>query len=800
MPNISRRFVLWVLFSVVALFRPALANPVTLRFASWDGNEALLVLRKSITGFEQHYPNIKVKLENIDNGSYMQKMLAMYAANVSPDVAMMGFENFQQLAKRGALLPLDPFFALTPDFDLRAYYQPIVKAHTWKGQLYILPRDIAPIGILYYNKKLFDEARVPYPDGSWTWDFQVRPALREKDFLWCVERLTKKDKNGRTVQWGYSPGWSALFGQTLALSTGARFVDNYEAPTKILMDSPEWIRAYDLAADLMFNKKWVPSTAEYQNALQTNATLLFVQGKLAMYQTGIWEVPNLRKTLKPGAKDWFDYDIALFPAYKDGRRAAPTGGSGYSIFSSTKHPREAWLLTQWMAGPEGMKDLAESGLAQPAIRSIALSEPWIPGPHTPEAMQYPKSRIVTDQAVPFVHFNPTADYWPDANSFIGPKTDLIWIGAETPAKALRQATHDAQRRLDQMLAERKLPAFNWSYAILLGACVAVGVLAWTFAPERRIRYTYREKRESQAAYRFIAPWVIGTAVLILGPMILSLVMSFADWDIIQPAKWHGIGNYSEAFGQDPRFWAALKVTLVYSAFAVPLGLLVAMALALLLNQKIRGIPLFRACFYVPSLASLVAASLIWRRIFQQDGGLLNTLIYGADGTGNFLGLASALGPFTNPGEHLNWLGNEHTALASLVIMSLWGVGGAMVILLAGLQGIPHEYQEAAFVDGASAWHRFRHVTLPLLTPTIFFSLVTGIIGSFQVFTQAFVITQGGPNDSTLFYMLHLYNQAFANLRMGYASALAWVLFVLILAFTLLQFRASKWVYYEASPR
>jgi multiple sugar transport system permease protein len=209
-------------------------------------------------------------------------------------------------------------------------------------------------------------------------------------------------------------------------------------------------------------------------------------------------------------------------------------------------------------------------------------------------------------------------------------------------------------------------------------------------------------------------------------------------------------------------------------------------------------PLWRTCYYIPSLASAVASALIWKKVFQVDGGILNGLIYGADGKHNFLGLASALAPLADSSGRVNWLGNEKTALASLILMSLWGIGGGMVILLAGLQNVPQYLYEAATLDGAGPLKRFRNVTLPMVSPTLFFALITGFIGSFQVFTPALLMTDGGPNMSTSFFMLHLYKQAFLSLRMGYASALAWVLFFLILIFTVLQLRMSRWVYYEGA--
>jgi ABC-type sugar transport system permease subunit/ABC-type glycerol-3-phosphate transport system substrate-binding protein len=777
----------------------AQAEPITLRFTCHEGNEALKVLSNLAKQFEASHPGIRIKLENnADYGSYGQKLLAEFAADDAPDVAALGNEDFVQFARRDALLPLDDFVAQTPGFDLSAYYPQIVKAQRYRGKLYVLPRDIAPKGILYYNKRLFDEARIPYPDGSWTWDYQARPELKEKDFLWVMQRLTKFGPNGKPTQWGFTSGWPELFPTTLAVSSGARYVDDYENPTRVLFSEPKMVQAFELASDLMNHKHWMPNNVDITSVLQTNSRALFEQQKVAMFMSGIWEVPELRKSLKPGTSGFFEWDIARFPAFRDGNLVLTSGGSGYAIMASSRHPKESWELLQYFAGPPGMKALAEAGLSQPAIRAIARSDVWIPGPNTPASMRYPANRIVTDQEVDAVQFEPTSDLWTGIHNILNSKVEAIYAGTAEPATALREGTELAQNRLDVLRKDEKLPLFRWPIGAVVGVLIAIGILVWVYSAGRKDKLSARQKREQRAAMKFLAPWFIGLAFFTVGPMILSFLMSFSDWDIIRPAKWRGAGNYIEALTTDPRFFVSLKVTMVYSLVAVPLGLLGALGLALLLNQRVKGMPIYRTLFYLPTLASMMAASLIWQRIFQPEGGILNNVIYGSDGNGNFLGLASFLGHYAKPGEPINWLGNEHTALSSLIIMSLWGIGGGMIILLAGLQGVPEFYYEAAVLDGANAWQRFKAVTWPLITPSVFFTLITGIIGSLQVFTQAFVMTNGGPNDATRFYMLHLYDQAFQSLRMGYASALAWVLFLIILVLTMIQFRMSRWVYYEGS--
>lgn len=773
----------------------ATSQPVTLRLSSWEGDQALRIQRETLAEFEAAHPNIKVKLEGNDYGVYFQKILTQVASNTAPDVSMMTFEHFQAFGKRHVLLPLDDLCANTPGFNLSDYYPEMIRAHRYDGKLYVLPRDIAPHGLIFYNRKLFREAGIPYPKTNWTWDYQERPELGWSDFLTVMHRLTKKDSTGKTIQWGFACDPTFL-ARTFAFSQGARLLDDYQNPSRVTYASETTIRSFDFVSDLINKKGWMPSSSELASVMQTDAGELFRKGKIAMIQSGIWEVPDMRLNLIPGTPGFFDWDITIMPAYKDGQRLFTTGGSGYAILASTKHPKEAWELVKWLAGPKGMFGLAASGLAQPAIRKLALSEPWIPGPDTPEPMRYPPSRKITDEAVQYVTFPPTTEHWDDLETFLNNRISSIWSGEMTPRQALTLGAKEAQDRLDQLNRIENLPDFPWPLGIGLGLTILLGLAAWIGFPILKSKPSIRQRKINRSAYKFLLPWILGFTIFTAGPMLLSLMMSFTDWDMLLPARNRLFGNYLEAFTTDPRFWISLRVTCIYTFVSVPISLLTSLGLALLLNQPVRGIPLFRTCFYVPTVGSAVASAMIWKRLLQPNSGLINTIIYGFDGHHNFLGLATLLKPWVPPGQtQVDWLGSERTALAGIILMSLWGFAN-VIVLLAGLQGIPHYYYEAAVLDGANTPKRFRHVTLPLLTPAIFFALVTGFIGSFQTFTQTYVLTGGGPGNATQFYMLNLYNQAFNSLRMGYASALAWILFFLILGFTVFQFKGSKWVYSE----
>ncbi|MDH7515851.1 MAG: sugar ABC transporter permease [Bacteroidota bacterium] len=286
--------------------------------------------------------------------------------------------------------------------------------------------------------------------------------------------------------------------------------------------------------------------------------------------------------------------------------------------------------------------------------------------------------------------------------------------------------------------------------------------------------------DSLRGYLFVSPWVVGFLFLTAGPMAYSLYLSFTSSSMFSPPRWVGLENYRSILTEDPLTWKSLWNTFFYTVFSVPLCVALALALALLLDTRVRFMRAFRTVFFVPSVTNVVAVSVLWLWVFHPEAGLLNTV----------LGRFGIEGPL--------WLQSEVWAKPALVLMSLWGVGGMMVIFLAALQSVPRELHEAALIDGASATRRFFSITLPMISPALLFNLIVGMIGALQVFTQAFVMTgsvqpgsEGGPNNATLFFVLYLYKKAFQEFRMGYASALAWVLFVLIVGLTVLALRVAK---------
>ena len=288
-----------------------------------------------------------------------------------------------------------------------------------------------------------------------------------------------------------------------------------------------------------------------------------------------------------------------------------------------------------------------------------------------------------------------------------------------------------------------------------------------------------KKKIDLTPYFFISPWIIGFLLFTLGPLIFSLIISFFNWPIIGNAEFVGFKNYTTMFTKDPQFWTSFGITIKFAFLFVPLNIISALILAILLNQNVKGSGVFKTIFYLPSVISGVALAMIWSWVFSGEYGILNY----------FLSLFHIEGP--------NWLLDSKWAIVSMVLASLWGQGTMMLIFLTGLKNIPAELYEAAEVDGANAFHKFFKITLPMLSPTILFNIITSIINAFQQLTLALLLTGGGPAGATYFFAMYVYDNAFKYFKMGYSAANAWFMFIIILLLTLIVFKtSSKWVYYE----
>ena len=294
-------------------------------------------------------------------------------------------------------------------------------------------------------------------------------------------------------------------------------------------------------------------------------------------------------------------------------------------------------------------------------------------------------------------------------------------------------------------------------------------------------------RENIEGYLFISPWILGMVFFALGPILASFGLAFTRWNLFTEPEYVGWANFQK-LAHDPLFYKSVFNTIYYTVFAVPLGLVLALGLAMLVNHRLRGVNFFRTAFFLPNVVAGIAMLLLWKWLFDPNFGLINLFL-------DWTGLMAVL-EWIGLGRP-QWISSRTGAMPGMIFMSIWGLGGSMMIFLAGLQNIPRELIEAAELDGAGPWKRFRYVTLPLLTPTIFFLMMVGVIASLQIFNQAYVMTQGGPAHATLFYVLYLFQTAFERFQMGYACAMALVLFIITLIVSLIQLAmGKKWVHYQ----
>jgi ABC-type sugar transport systems, permease components len=298
------------------------------------------------------------------------------------------------------------------------------------------------------------------------------------------------------------------------------------------------------------------------------------------------------------------------------------------------------------------------------------------------------------------------------------------------------------------------------------------------AKKQRKTNSKRYKKEEIAGILFTMPVILGIIIFVIYPMIATTYFSLTDYNILTKPHFIGLENYIKIFTNDALFKKSMFVTFYYSILSVSATITWAFLLAILLNQNVKGLSIFRTIFYIPSIVPAVASSVLWLWLFNPDFGLFNVVL-------KFLGLPKSM-----------WIFGGHTVIPSLALMAVWGTGNAVIIFLAGLQDVPKQLLEAVQIDGGNSFHRFRYVVIPIMTPIIFFNLVMGVIGAFQTFTQAFVMTNGGPNNNSLFYVFYLYREGFRNNNMGYASALALILFIVVSVISLLIFKTSKkWVFY-----
>jgi len=406
-----------VVFSALLLFTAcgkATGGKTVIRAAYWGDVKEVEIIQNSVARFREQNPDIEVKLEKLPAGdAYIEKLLTQIAGGTPVDVMFVNAERYINFSDKGILLPLNELIE-KENFPLNKYYPQIVKRFTRNGNIYALPRDIAPVAVVYYNKDLFDKAGVKYPTNDWNWN----------DMLGKAKKLTAKNSDG-TITYGFADDWPIW--EAWVLSNGGKLVDNTDDPKKVTLDSKEALAGFKFRQDLMYNYKVMPSPANMSAMGGVGASDMFLQGKAAMFYSGIWKTPFFREIKN------FKWDAVMFPKGPSGRRGFVLSGAGYAVLKSSKHPAESFKLVTFLAGEEGQMELAKTGLAQPAIIKIAESEAFLDG-------KQPASKKFLFEAVKYGTFEPAWLPWVEAkNKYLYPAMDKIWSGEKAPEEVLPAA-------------------------------------------------------------------------------------------------------------------------------------------------------------------------------------------------------------------------------------------------------------------------------------------------------------------------------------------------------------------------
>jgi multiple sugar transport system permease protein len=769
-----------------------------------------------VSEFERRYPGVKIIVGPADRGSDLQKLLCGVIGNSPPDVFKREANLLGDIAARDILMPLDEFVEEDkhrPDGLHEEDYAPGV----WKsgkgpdGKLYAIAEGTNDL-FLVYNKDTFREAGLD-PE---------RPPADWREWQEYTRKLTLRDDKGRIVRLGtmiHAPyKEDDLLFYIAQLGGDALSEDGREC----LLDSPAALEALRLIGEIVScagGRRAYDEFAQVQEGLSSwplgaGRIAMSVEGPSAIYEA-------MRRNMS--------VDLGMAPVPPPQGRKPITTSSRHGVYLipvNARHPKEAWDFIRFAAGPEGRfvftqtlaneqaetaqkkardldlraeesatrGDAAKAKLfAAAALHELEFQGQMYAGFQANLKAQellgsqfIPKDPLLAaayaqcEKILGEIDFVPVPDtpVYALLSDECRRAVDRALYGEMSPEQALADADRRVQEELNLFYERASLPQFQWRYvwvASVVLSALAVAFYLWRTKDERAV--TPLQRAENRLGLFFIAPWAIGFAVFIAGPMVFSLAMSFCSYDVIHPARFIGIGNYTFLLFNDPLFWKSLRNT-VFMVVALPIGMAFSLGIALLLNAQARGMSAYRTIFYLPAITPAVATAVLWYALLNPDG-LINA------------GLRS-IGV-----DPPSWLGDKDWSKPAIVLMGLWGAGGGMIIWLAGIQSIPSQLYEAAAIDGAGAVRRFFSITLPMLTPYIFFSFITGIIGVFQIFAQALILTRGGPADSTLFYVYYLFNNAFRYFKMGYASSQAWILFVIILLLTLLQLRFSRrWVHYE----
>lgn len=704
----------------------------------------------------------RVWVDLLDVPAMEQKVFTATAGNVPPDIALFDRFRIAAYAARNAFTELDPHVG-ADGLRREEFFPATWDECVYRGKLYAIPFN-TDVRVLYWNKEAFAAAGLDPERPPRTWN-----ELRE-----FSRKLTKRDASGALQRIGYVPvsGTLGNFGNTWLYMYGWQRGGEFMSAdgNRVTTDDPNIVAALEWVTAFV-NDYGAENLKAFNSGFGIKEMDPFLIGKMAMVGEEGFMLSRIQQ-YRPDLK----YGVAPLPWPEEGRRATWSGGFALVMPKGARQPAEAMEFIRFLASKESQEYYGVRSAQIPA-HAAAARHPFF--------TEHPAWRVMIEE-MQYSRFRPVTEVGPLLWDELARANEAAVEGKSAPAEALRKARVRVQEELDRIRSVESLPVVPMGRVVAgVAALLVLVVGARAMTSARRVRELSLGRAEARAGYLFASPVIIGLLVFTVGPILASFVYSLCSYEVLTPARWIGVTNYARMFSsEDPLFWKSMSNTVFYTVFSVPLGVAGSLALAMMLNVNVRGKSLYRALFYLPSILPVVATSMVWLWLFNGEFGILNVI-------------ARALG-----GRAIPWLTSEDWSKPSMVLMSLWGVGAGMIVFLAALQGIPRHLYEAARLDGASAPQQFLHVTLPQLSPTIFFMLVINTIGAFQIFAQAYLMTngQGTPLDSTLFYVFYLFRQGFEYFNMGYASALAWVMFLIIVCVTAIQFRVSKKLVYSEGAR
>ncbi len=702
----------------------------------------------------------RVFIEYLSISGVTQKTLIATAGGNPPDIAGLAAADIVDFADKNALVQLDEL-ARGTDIREERYLPVYWQMGLYKGKQFGLVSAPAVMA-LHWNKDMFRDAGLD-PE---------KPPATIAELNAFSDKLTTL-KNGQIERMGFLPvepgwwpyGWFYFF--------DGKLVDG----KNITIDSPENVQAFTWIQS--YSKQY--GTTALQNLTSTfgnmaSAQNAFMSRKVAMVFQGVW-MGNFIDKYAPD----LHWGAAPFPSVAAGGPPVALSDADMLVIPrGAKHAQEAFEFLKFFSAQAETEKLCAGQRKNSPLRELSAN--FIKDHKNPYIGMF-QALAGSPRAV----YAPPITVWHQYNNEINEAFSRVWLGEASPRDALADTKRVMQKEWDRELerqakVDNQEPSSFLSAApiLLIGVMVLV-VIALAVREQRRVRAVTgggKSTRSNASLFKglaFFSPWGVGMLVFVAFPVMSSVVYSFCDYSVLSTPKFVGLQNFMDLLTDDV-FWVALKNTVIYAVFALPLALCVAFVFALLLDSNVRGSGIYRTLIFLPSLTPLVASAMVWLWIFNAQYGVLNYILSKLT-----FGLVSNIG----------WLSERKFAMPSLILMSFWGVGQTVVILLASMQDVPTAIYEAADIDGASWWTKVRHITIPLTSPVIYFNGIIGIIGALQVFAVPYIMTGGGPARATLFYAMRLYENAFGFLRMGYACAMAWILFLIILGLTYLAEKLGK---------